>query len=140
MSTSFQQVQLQISNAQPSQTIWIEMAEQQPEVVWSTGPDFESSAGINIQVVGGGALPLSGFYVNPQEVKVQTTAGGGGGGGTLSFNVTLYVAAQQGANSFSLRSRSDAGVVVMAQVGFAQPQTVNTTFTQFPLNPKSAEQ
>lgn len=130
--TVYQQVQLQITNAQPGQNIWIDLQKVNETVAWSTGPAFDGSGGINIVVPGSSsALPLNSFIINAFSVKVSTVSAGGGGG-ALSFNVTLYLVAQPGIQSFSLRSLSDPGVTVQAQVGFAQPQVVNQTFSQFP--------
>jgi hypothetical protein len=131
--TVYQQVQLQISNAQAGQNIWIDLQRVDLPVAWSTGPAFDGSGGINITVPGSSsALPLNSFIITASSVKVSTVSSGGGGGGALSFNVTLYLVAQAGIQSFSLRSLSDPGVMVQAQVGFAQPQMVNQTFSQFP--------
>ncbi|AEK61859.1 hypothetical protein [Collimonas fungivorans] len=132
--TVYQQVQLQITNAQAGQNIWIDLQKVTEPVAWSTGPAFDGSGGINITVPGSSsALPLNSFIITASSVKVSTvSSGGGGGGGALSFNVTLYLVAQPGIQNFSLRSLSDPGVTVQAQVGFAQPQAVNQTFSQFP--------
>ncbi|SFB76252.1 hypothetical protein [Collimonas sp. OK412] len=131
--TVYQQVQLQITNAQAGQNIWIDLQKVDLPVAWSTGPAFDGSGGINIIVPGSSsALPLNSFIITASSVKVSTVSSGGGGGGALSFNVTLYLVAQAGIQNFSLRSLSDPGVMVQAQVGFAQPQMVNQTFSQFP--------
>jgi hypothetical protein len=131
--TVYQQVQLQITNAQAGQNIWIDLQKVDLPVAWSTGPAFDGSGGINIIVPGSSsALPLNSFIITASSVKVSTVSSGGGGGGALSFNVTLYLVAQAGIRNFSLRSLSDPGVMVQAQVGFAQPQMVNQTFSQFP--------
>jgi hypothetical protein len=131
----YQQVQLQVSNAAAGQNIWVELQAQGSPVAWSTGPDFESSAGINIQVATGGALPLNTFFINASQVQVNT-ASSGSGSGALSFNITLYLVAKAGIQMFSLRSRSDPGISVLARIGNAQPQAVNQTFTPFYWNPQ----
>ncbi|MBN3816236.1 hypothetical protein G3N57_06225 [Paraburkholderia sp. Se-20369] len=133
----YQQVVLSVTNAQAGQTIWVELQQQQsPKIGFSTGPNFESSGGIQVRLASGGNLPLTSFNVNAQTVQVITQSGGGGGGGALQFNVTLYLAAQSGISTFALRSRSDPGVQITAQVGFAQPQVVNQTYTLFYWNPQ----
>jgi hypothetical protein len=134
-TVKYQHLKLQVSNAAPSQSISVDLAPQGGSnmIAFSTGPDFGGSAGINI-TVSGDSLPLSSFYVTPQEVNVHTTASGGGGG-TLTFTVALYLAAQQNLETFYLKSSSDPGVVVQAVIGEAQPQTVNSTPTLFSFNP-----
>jgi len=132
----FRKVQLQVSNAQPGETIWIELQKQNVPVGWSTGPDYESSGGIYISMVGGAALPLTALEINPQQVQVQTTSSGGGSGGALAFTVTLYLTASPSIQMFALRSRSDQGVQILAAIENAQAQVVNATYTPFFWDPQ----
>ncbi|RKP46842.1 hypothetical protein D7S89_15890 [Trinickia fusca] len=131
----YQHVTFNVTNAQAGQTIWIELQQQTPQVAFSTGPNFESSGGVQVSLSGGGNLPLTSFNANAREVKVNTQSSGGGGS-ALQFSVDLYLVAQLNTQMFSLRSRSDPGVQITAKVGNAQPLVVNQNFTPFYWNPQ----
>ncbi|NWB45159.1 hypothetical protein [Pseudomonas gingeri] len=129
----YQQVQLQVSNAVPGQQIVVELAEQSSPVAWSSGPDSERSSGIFIQTSPGAILPLSSFSTSATQVVVNTSSTASQG--SVSFSIRLYLVAQAGIQTFSLRSRSDVGVMVLASISGSPLQAVNATFTTFPWSP-----
>jgi hypothetical protein len=133
-STIYQPITLQVSNAVPGQEIAVQLTSRGPNVAFGTGPDFASTAGLEI-VSESGPVPVSEVEVNAREVVLVTAASGGGGGGSVNFSVSLFLAADADVSTFSLRSASDSGVVVSASIGNAPPQVVNQTQTIFSWNP-----
>jgi hypothetical protein len=133
-STVYQPLTLQVSNALAGQTVAIQVSPRGPNVAFGTGPDFASTAGLQIVSEGGGFVPLSSVEVDPREVVLRTSATGGGGS-TVNFSVRLFLAADANISTLSLRSSSDAGVFVTASIGNGQPQVVNQTQTVFSWGP-----
>ncbi|KPN90087.1 hypothetical protein [Pseudomonas nunensis] len=131
----YQQVQLQVSNAAQGQRIVVQLLAQGAPVAWSTGPVFEGVGGISMNVPSGSAFPVSSFSISPSAVTVDTSFSRGGGAEALSFNLTLYLVAQAGIQTFGLRSVSDPGIYVVAGIGNSQPQAVNQTVTLFSWHP-----
>ncbi|MEO6678876.1 MAG: hypothetical protein ABIO21_16035 [Pseudomonas sp.] len=131
----YQQVQLQVSNAQPGQRVSVEVSAQGSQIAWSTGPAFQSAGGININVPSGNAVPVGSFSVSSSLITVNISSNGGSYA-ALSFNLSLSLVAQAGIQNFSLRSRSDPGISVTASIGNSHPQTVNQTMTLFPWTPQ----
>ncbi|WP_213939371.1 hypothetical protein [Pseudomonas sp. dw_612] len=131
----YQQVQLQVSNAQPGQRIGVQLSAQGSQVAWSTGPVFEGGGGISIHATNRSVLPVYSFSIDASVVVINTSWGADGGG-AFSFNLTLYLVAQAGIQTFGLRSASDPGVSVAAGIGNSQPQTIDQTVTLFPWNPQ----
>jgi len=128
-TTIFEPVTLQVSNAAPGQIVSIQVTPNGANVGWSTGPNFQDSAGIQV-VAQSGQLPLTQMNANAQQVTFLTTASGGIGS-ALSFTVQIYLAADSDISTFYLRSSSDPGVQVTAAIGNSFPQAVNQTDTLF---------
>lgn len=131
-SVVYKNVKLQVSNATAGQNIAVVLTSNGVDIGWSTGPSFQNSAGIKVAALSG-ELPLTQFGINPSEVSFQTQSSGGGG--SLTFQVSAYMVAKEGIGTFYLRSSSDPGVEVTAQIGDSVPQVVNTSQTLFSWNP-----
>ena len=127
-STSYQPVTLEVSNAQPGQQISIDLTGNGVDVAWSTGDPFQQSSGLQLRSQAA-SVPASSFTVNGSEVALSSASDGGGG--AMSFTVSLFVVGDPGVETFFLRSASDPGVEVTAQIGGAQPQVVNQSQTLF---------
>lgn len=129
----YQQIVLQVSGAAPGQKISVQLTPNGSNIGFSTGPDFQSSGGIQI-VAQTGNLPLSQLNVNASQATFLTSASGGGSSSSLSFNVTAFFVADPSISTFYLRSSSDPGISVQVQIGNALPQVVNQTDTLFSWN------
>jgi hypothetical protein len=130
----YQSVTLQFNDLQPGQNVSVDLTPTGPDVAWSTGPPFDRAGGIEVAPQSG-VLPLSQLSVTGDTLTVQTTAAGGGGGG-LTFAVSLYLVAEAGIDTFYLKSVSDFGLEVTAQLGGGEPQIVNQTRTLFAWDPQ----
>ena len=119
---------LQFNGLEPGQNVSVDLAPNGPDVAWTTGPPFDRAGGIEV-VPQSGLLPLSELSVTEDTLAVQTTAAGGGG--ELTFAVSLYLVADAGIETFYLRSNSDPGVEITAQLGDDQSEVVNQTPTLF---------
>ncbi len=128
-STSYRPVTLAVSNAQPGQRISVDLRGNGVDVAWSTGNPFQQSSGLELRSEAS-SIPASSFTVNGSAVEVSTSAGGAGGS-SLDFSIELFLAADAGIETFFLRSASDPGVEVTAQIGSAQPEAVNQAQTPF---------
>ena len=129
----YQQVQLQVSNAVPGQQIVVVLAEKNAPVAWSTGPVSAGPSGIFIRTSTGAALSLSNFSISADQVQVNTSHGASQA--SLSFSIGLYLVGQAGIQAFSLRSRSDPGVMVQVSIGGSPLQALNGSFTTFSWSP-----
>lgn len=127
----YQQLTLQVSNAQAGQNLGVRLQDIDVPIVYSTGQNFQTYSGISLATSPGGNLPLTSFSINPQQIQVQTQSGGGSTG-SLTFTIITYLAAQPGISSFALSLTASApGVQVTAQVGTQAPRAVDTTPTPF---------
>ena len=124
----YRSVTLQFNDIAPGQNVSVDLAPNGSDVAWTTGPPFDRAGGIEV-VPQSGVLPLSQLSVTEETLSVQTTPAGGGG--ELTFAVSLYLVAEAGIETFYLRSNSDAGVEITAQLGDDQPEVVNQTPTLF---------
>lgn len=129
----FQPIALQVSNAMPGQTVSVAVAPNGPDVGLSSGPSLQNSSTLSI-VSQSGPLPLTQATLTPQSVVVQTSANVGAFS-ALSFSIRAYLVAEQGAETFYLRSASDPGIEVTAQLGDAAAVIVNQTQTLFAWDP-----
>lgn len=129
----YQPITLQVSNAAPGQRISVVLTPNGAPIGWSSGPAYGDASGIQL-VAQSGSLPLSQLEVNGTEATFLTTSSGGGGG-TIAFSFSLYLVAGADVETFSLRSESDPGVEVAAQVGDSVSQVVTQTQTLFAWNP-----
>lgn len=128
----FQPISLQVADGWPGQQVTVLLTSTGTDVGFSSGPPLADSAGVSI-VSQSGALPLTRASLNASAISVATS--GSLGGGTMSFTVNAYLVADPGISTFYLRTTSDPGVEVTAQVGNAVPQVVNQTNTLFSWNP-----
>lgn len=130
--TIYKSVRLQVSNAQPGQTIVVEATGNGDPIGWSSGPSFNNDAGVEITSLSG-ELPISQLNLSSSEITVRTTQGGSGS--ALTFTIGLYLVATPDTETFYLSSSSDPGVEVTAAIGDSIPQVVNQTQTLFSWNP-----
>ena len=128
--TIYKKITLNVSGAAPGQNIAVQLTSDGQEIAWSTGPDFQNTAGIAVTSLSGD-LPLSEFSINASDVSFSTTSGGGGGGSSLTFTVQAYLVAECDIKLFYLKSNSDSGVEVTAAIGESVPQIVNNSQTTF---------
>ncbi|ATF87459.1 MULTISPECIES: hypothetical protein [Burkholderia] len=129
---NYANVTFSITNAQPSQTIIIDMDTSDHDVAWSTGADFSGSPGISIDMTSGEELPLTGFRITASEIRVETS--GAGSGGQIGFNLKLFAAYLQGTKDLTLKSSSDSGIVVKVSINEQVSQVVNSTYSDFRIN------
>lgn len=130
----YQQVTLQVFNAAPGEQISVQLTANGSPIGFSTGPPFQSSAGIQA-VSQNGVLPLSTFSVNSSQATFLTSSAGDGSV-SLTFSVTLYLVAEPEISTFYLRSSSDPGVQVSVQIGNAVSRVVsqsNTLYSWYPI-------
>jgi hypothetical protein len=128
-TTIYQPLEFDVSNAAPGEKIAVQLTPNRSPVAFSTGPPFQIAGGLQIEAQSG-SLPLSAFNVDESEATFLTVSSGAMSG-SLSFSISLFLAADAGVSDFYLRSSSDPGVQVSAQVGNAQPQVVDQTDTLF---------
>lgn len=129
-ATVYQQIELQVSNAQPGQTVAVEVAAGNAAIGWSFGPPVDDAAGLLLSGEGG-TLPVEQLQIDATRFVVTTSTDFGGGGGSLSFNASLYLVTPEPVSVFSLTSSSDPGVLVSASIAGAAPEPLNPTPTQF---------
>jgi len=87
----------------------------QPKASYSTGPNFSSYGGLEIDVESGISLPISSLQVNPTIVTVAVQSSSGGSG-AVNFGITLWVAAQPNIQSFILTLQPGMeGITVSAE-------------------------
>jgi hypothetical protein len=130
-SNLYQAITLYVGNAAPGQKIAVQLTGNGAPVAFSTGPAFQSIAGVSVTSQSGGALPLAQFSIDSSQTTFLTSSSGGGGGGALTFQVAAYLVAAPDIATFYLRSSSDPGVQVTAAIGNNVPQMVNPTQTLF---------
>ncbi len=128
----FKVVTICVSNMAPGQTFGMELSANGVNVAWSSGPSFQNTAGLTITSQSG-VLPVTSFSVNSSSIIIGTTAEAGGD--SLTFVLELYLVGGAGIETFYLRSSSDPGVEVTAQIGNEVPQVVNDSQTLFLWNP-----
>ncbi|BCQ56121.1 hypothetical protein ACS0ZG_18750 [Burkholderia gladioli] len=131
MSNTYTRVQFTVSNAQPSQSIVIDMDTTKKDVSWSLGQDFSSSSGLSIQMTGGAELPLTQLRVTAAEITIGTSDAGSG---QIAFTFSLFVASKPDVESIRLKSSSDSGIVLTVSINGGVAQAVNHTFSGFDLN------
>lgn len=129
----YEQLTLQVSNAAPGQRVSVQLRPSGGDAGFSTGPPFQNSSGLQAAAQSG-VLPLSQLTMNPSQLTFLTSWQGGASG-ILSFSVALSLVADPDVEAFFLRSSSDPGVQVTAQIGDAVPQVVNLTDTLFAWDP-----
>jgi hypothetical protein len=127
----YKKVIFYVSNAAPGQKIAVQLTSGGVPVAFSTGPAFQTIAGISVTAQSG-SLPLSQFSINSSQTTFLTSSSGGGG--ALTFQLVAYLVAGENIKSFYLRSSSDPGVQVQVAIGGAAQQIVNQTQTLFSWN------
>jgi len=96
----------------------------QPKASYSTGPNFSSYGGLEIDVESGVSLPISSLQVNPTIVTVSVQSGSGSSG-PVNFGVTLWVAAQPNIQTFVLTLQPGMdGITVSADFDGRKGQTL----------------
>lgn len=132
---TYQQVMLQVVSAQPGERIDIALSSSDGEIAWSLGAPLEASSGFSLTCEPGSTLPLTDLEITPRNLVLVTPTGGGDGASGIFFAIAAYVVASQPLSFFSLTSTSDAGVVVTAAVGGAEPVALGEAPTPFPWTP-----
>ncbi|QDQ28012.1 hypothetical protein FNU76_17595 [Chitinimonas arctica] len=130
MSNKYQNITLQVSNAQPGSRIMVQLAPQTQgdTVAWSTGQPYSTSAGIQIQATSG-TLPLAQFNVTASSVTFLTSSSGGGS--AMQFNMQSFLVANETLQQFTLMAITDPNVQVTVSVNNGMPQTVNSSPSPF---------
>ncbi len=129
-TTSFTPLELQIANVTPGQSVVVAISPYGGiPVGFSGGPALNTASGVQLSSTSG-YLPLSNLSVTQNQIRVVMPSSPYGG--TLGLTLTLFVAASEGIEAFSLQNMSDPGVVVTAQVGGATAaQMVSSAPTLF---------
>ena len=130
--TLYQPILLSVNNAMPGQKVAIQLSSSGSgtQVAFSSGPVFESMAGIQLTSQSG-ILPLSQLSMNSSQIATLTAAGGSGSVSTLTLQIQAYLVATLDIRMFCLQSTSDSGIEVTAAVGYGMPQVVNQVPTLF---------
>lgn len=97
----------------------------QQKASYSTGPNFSSYGGLEVDVESGIALPISSLQVNPSTVTVAVQSSGGSGS-PVNFGITLWVAGQQNIQNFILTLQPGMdGITVTAEFDGRKGQTLS---------------
>jgi hypothetical protein len=111
-SVVYQQVNINVTNAQPGEKIVVTLVPQGGFVAWSTGdPMLINSSGILLTSTAGQPVPVEKFSVTTHDLII-TTSSSGGGAGALSLSVHAFLAASSGTQFVGVSSSTDPGPLV----------------------------
>ena len=132
---SYQQLVLQVADAQPGQAIRITLSAANATIAWSLAPPpDERATGLSLTCEQGSSLPLTQMVLDQQNL-VFFTSSDGDGASALEFTLSAYLVASGPVSPFSLASTSDPGVLVTATVGDGSPIVLAQTPTPFEWTP-----
>ena len=123
-TTSYVPATISFAQVQPGQQVALQVQ----NAYLSSGTVGAAGSGISV-FAQSAPLPVSNLTVTSQQIALATS--GMGMGEPAYFSVSVMLAVQPG-ETFSLRSASDPGVGVTAQIAGSEPQVVNQTWTLFP--------
>jgi hypothetical protein len=131
--TVFTPLEFQIENVVPGQTVSIAIgAYDGIPVGFSSGPALQFASGVQLSSPAG-PVPLSSMSIGGNRILIQTPPGVSAG--TIQLTLTLFVAASEDIQAFTLQSLSDPGILVTAAVGGGtQAQVVANSPTLFAWN------
>jgi hypothetical protein len=86
-------------------------------VEWSTGQALSRSSGLALTSMLG-AMPLQGFSVSSNTIRIALAAGTGG---MLSFSLSAFLVAEPQIQKFGLSLAADQGVTAIATLSGSRP-------------------
>jgi hypothetical protein len=127
----YQQLTLQFQSISPGQMVAVQLVPNGASIEFSSGPALADSAGVQV-VAQSGFLPLAQLTITSSHLAILTQSGSAN---VTGFTMTLFLAADPSVSTFSMRSTSDAGILVMAQIGDSNPQAIGGADTVFSWHP-----
>lgn len=114
----YEKVTINVSNATANEPITINLSSKDGNIGWSTGEDYSHSTGISLKPSGSGTtIPLSSFSVSSNKIAfTAASAGGSSSSSGASFELGLYISADENVNYFQL-SASDGDVTIEIPAG-----------------------